>query len=128
MHCTLIRYLVVAVVLSSIATPAGAAQEFSSTPPNEQISRFLDRVAKAGYLVQEGSVGKLDLDYNYCLGAAWSAFYPNPDSSYLGAALPPSPVQPAPNWTPNNFRLREDEAMVVIGTVPPPSAYLSLIT
>jgi hypothetical protein len=42
--------------------------------------------------------------------------------------LPPSPVQPAPNWTPNNFRLREDEAMVVIGTTPPPAAYFSLIT
>ncbi len=116
-------------VLTSLAlNPARAAQGTSTSPPNNQIDRFLDRVAKAGYLVQEGAIGTVDLDYNYCLGALWTATYPNPGSSYLFAALPPSPVQTAPNWTPNNFRLREDEAMVVIGTTPPSSTYLSLNT
>ena len=127
----LIKYTVVALplVLTFLAlNPARAAQDTSISPPNNQINRFLDRVAKAGYLMQEGAVSTVDLDYSYCVGALWTATYPNPGSSYLFAALPQSPMQTAPNWTPNNFRLREDEAIVVIGTMPPPSAYLSLNT
>ena len=127
----LIKYTSAALplVLTSIAlNSARAAQETSTSPPNNQIDRFVDRVAKAGYLMQEGAVRTVDLDYSYCLGAMWTATYPNPGSSYLFAALPQSPVQTAPNWTPNNFRLREDEAIVVIGTTPPSAVYLSLNT
>lgn len=131
MHLRLTRYASEAftLVLMSIALdPAQAAQRISTTPPNTQITRFLDRVEKAGYLMQEGAVRTVDLDQSYCLGAMWTATYPNPGSSYLFAALPQPPVQTAPNWTPNNFRLREDEALVVIGTTPPAAAYLSLNT
>lgn len=57
------------VLTSVVLNPARAAQETSTSPPNNQIDRFLDRVAKVGYLVQEGAVGTVDLDCNYCLGA-----------------------------------------------------------
>lgn len=130
MHCKLKRYTVAALplVLTLIVNPARAAQGISITAPNRQIDRFLNEAAKSGYLIQEGAVSPLDLDYNYCLGATWTGNYPNLGPPYLGSSLPPSPVQTEPNSTPNNFRLREDEAVVVIGTTPPPSAYFSLTT
>jgi hypothetical protein len=128
-RCRHSAHLALVLVLTSICfAPARAAQRISTTAPNEQIARFLAQVARSGYLVQEGDFSVADLDFGYCSGANWSSFYPNPGSPYFNAALPPSPLQTEPNWTPANFRLREDEAMVVIGTTPPLSAYFALQT
>ncbi len=128
MYCKSVRRLSVSLPALSIAaalSPAWAAQGSSTTAPATQINRFLDRVAKAGYLVEEGDIGILNANQNYCAGLIWSAMYPNVNSPYLAATMPTPAVQTAPNSLPVTFRQREDEAVVAIGVAPPPLAYFS---
>jgi hypothetical protein len=123
-----VRVVVVLVIAATGAAGANSvrsAQQSSAAAPAKEIARFQAELAKAGYVVQEGQVGIYDFDLAYCSNVVWTADWPNPRSPYISAAMPPVPGQPVPNSGPNEYRLREDEAVVAIGMTPPPVAYFS---
>ena len=66
-----------------------------------------------------------DLNELYCQGSMWAPLYPNPNSPYISGVLPAVPGQANTVASGGSFRLREDEAVVVIGVTPPQMAYFS---
>lgn len=90
-----------------------------------QVAAFKSAAAAADYVVQDGLPVKTNLNDLYCEGAMWAPLYPNPNSPYVSAMLPPVPGQAKSVASNGSFRLRADEAVVVIGSTPPPMAYFS---
>lgn len=90
-----------------------------------QVAAFKTAASVAGYVVQDGLPVKTNLNDLYCKGAMWAPLYPNPNSPYVSAMLPPVPGQADSVASNGSFRLRADEAVVVIGATPPPMAYFS---
>lgn len=117
-------------MLLSIA-PAGVGARSGSVPEAKQqaptavltnrVNRFLDQVNKSGYEEQQGEIQVYDFNQAYCIGRMWSALGPNP--TYFTSNLPTVPGQ-APGEA--GLRLRQDEALVMIGITPPPMAYFSI--
>ncbi len=98
------------------------------TPPDridDEVSRFRWAARRAGFVVQEGLPVKTNLNDLYCDGSMWAPLYPNPNSPYISSVLPHVPGQADPVASKGSFRLREDEAVVVIGVTPPRMAYFS---
>ncbi|MBR7825003.1 hypothetical protein KDK95_01705 [Actinospica sp. MGRD01-02] len=90
-----------------------------------QTARFLRQLGRYGYVSQSGAEAVFDLNERYCSGAVFSGMWPNPQSPYIVTRLPEVPGQ-APNTNPPvSWRLRQDEAVVLIGTTPPPEEYYS---
>lgn len=100
--------------------PAGA-----TAPADPHVARFERQVAQSGYVSQSGSEAVFDLNRRYCEGALFSGMWPNPQSPYIVTNLPEVPGQTANTNPPVTWRLREDEAVVLIGRTPPPEAYFS---
>ncbi|MEV0985472.1 hypothetical protein [Streptomyces sp. NPDC049949] len=89
------------------------------------MAQFKRRLANSGYASQPGTEAVFDLNRRYCEGAVFSAMWPNPQSPYLVTGMPEVPGQ-APNTNPPaTWRLRQDEAIVMIGVTPPPEEYFS---
>ncbi|MFI5572132.1 LysM peptidoglycan-binding domain-containing protein [Streptomyces sp. NPDC051740] len=111
---------------TAIRTPAspraGAATPDRADP---HVARFQRQVAQSGYVSQSGSEAVFDLNRRYCEGTLFSGMWPNPQSPYIVTNLPEVPGQTANTNPPVTWRLREDEAVVLIGTTPPPEAYFS---
>ncbi|WP_431990386.1 hypothetical protein [Streptomyces albogriseolus] len=82
-------------------------------------------MARSGYVSQPGSEAVFDMSRRYCEGALFSGMWPNPQSPYIVTNLPEVPGQTANTNPPVTWRMREDEAVVLIGTTPPPEAYFS---
>lgn len=81
-------------------------------------------LAAAGYTVQSGRFSFLDMSA-CCAGSCAGN---NPSSPYAAFFVPPAPGGiPDPNTAPdgmsNSFRLRDDEAIVFVGTTPPEVRY-----
>ncbi|MGW6393024.1 hypothetical protein ACWFR1_21515 [Streptomyces sp. NPDC055103] len=96
-----------------------------STDTDRQVERFKHQLARSGYVSQSGTEAVFDLNKRYCEGAVFSAMWPNPQSPYIVTGMPEVPGQ-APNTNPPaTWRLRQDEAIVLIGTTPPPEEYFS---
>lgn len=92
---------------------------------DRQVARFQRQLAKSGYVSQAGTEAVFDLNKRYCEGTVFSGMWPNPQSPYIVTGMPEVPGQ-APNTNPPaTWRLRQDEAIVMIGTTPPPEAYFS---
>lgn len=92
---------------------------------DEQVARFTSHAESLGFVVQQGASLVTDLNELYCAGSMWAPLYPNPNAPYISAVLPPVPGQLAPVASQGSFRIREDEAVVVIGRTPPAMAYFS---
>ncbi|MEU8512283.1 hypothetical protein AB0C76_11920 [Kitasatospora sp. NPDC048722] len=94
-------------------------------PSRHHVARFEHQLARSGYVSQSGTEEVFDLNRRYCEGAVFSAMWPNIQSPYIITGLPEVPGQ-APNTNPPaTWRLRQDEAVVLIGTTPPPEEYFS---
>ncbi|MFD5462103.1 hypothetical protein ACFWIQ_04625 [Kitasatospora sp. NPDC127059] len=114
------------------ALPHGASSILDATDGHHspggtghQVDHFKHQLAKSGYVSQEGSEAVFDLNRRYCEGALFSGLWPNPQSPYIVTNMPEVPGQ-APNTNPPvTWRLRQDEAVVLIGTTPPPEEYFS---
>ncbi|MCX8128470.1 MAG: hypothetical protein N3I35_00010 [Clostridia bacterium] len=115
---------------------------------NESISNFVSILNKSGFIVQEGELKYIDILKLASEGKVPSCFGNNANAPYAVLTLPPAPNQdPAegqeppigydsnnPNNYPANinpilpgatFKLRPDEAIVLIGQTPPPAYYFS---
>lgn len=81
----------------------------------------------AGFDLADGELRAIDLED--CCATGRSCSGNNPSSPYLAVYLPRGPGQTAPNFkerpdgTSSGVRLREDEAVVLVGRTPPPVAY-----
>jgi len=112
------------------------------------ISEFVTRLENQGFIVQEGRLSYVDVLKLASLGLTDTAFANNAGAPYASYYLPPAPNQhPSPHerppkgYNPNdpnnypanieygspglNYKLRPDEAIVLIGQTPPPACYLS---
>lgn len=107
---------------SSAAIPTVAT---SYAGIDAQVARFKEEAARLGYVTEDGAARVSNLNDLYCNGTMWAPLYPNPNSPYISAKLPLVPGQAESLAAPSSFRLREDEAVVVIGQTPPSMAYFS---
>ncbi|WP_340376523.1 hypothetical protein U5640_16330 [Streptomyces sp. SS7] len=109
----------------SHSSARGDGQRPAAGQVGGQAARFKRQLTKSGYVSQSGTEAVFDLDKRYCEGAVFSALWANPQSPYIVTRLPEVQGQ-APNTNPPvTWRLRQDEAVVMIGRTPPPEAYFS---
>lgn len=91
----------------------------------EKVPQFQQRLADAGFELYEGEFAYVDAVKECCEGNLRDTLGNNPwPSTYLVAQgmTPPGYLQPRVPWV---WRLREDEAIVLIGQTPPKAAYFS---
>lgn len=78
-------------------------------------------LAADGFTVADGSFSKFDL--SNCCDPGYSCYANNPVSPYLTVKVPSAPGQVVGNDSPDTFRFQSDEALLLVGTTPPPAAY-----
>lgn len=116
--------------------------------PNGNIRYFKEILEYRGFIVQKGRLRYIDILKLASEGKIDTAFGNNAGAPYAAYLLPPAPNQePSPgqkppkgydpfnpnNYPPNinyvlpgvNYKLRPDEAIVLIGLTPPPAMYFS---
>jgi hypothetical protein len=114
---------------SGVVSPVRAA-EGTDSEIDGLVVLFEHELADRGYVSQPGTEFLADFEARYCEGDLFSALWANPQSPYIVFLMPEVPGQ-APNTnllggSSASWRLREDEAIVVIGRTPPPEAYFSV--
>jgi hypothetical protein len=101
---------------------------------SKQVDAFVARLKDDNFEVQEGHLGSFDFTQLCCAaGSTFDCAYFNPTSPYLLTFLPPSPGQtaqevpfgrdPALPDQAASWRLRPDEAVVLVGLTPPSMRY-----
>jgi hypothetical protein len=118
---------------------------------NQNISNFISGLEKRNFIVQTGELRYINILKLCSLGIVDTCMGNNATSAYALCLLPPAPDQnPAkgqkppvaynpdnPNNYPANinfiapggtFKLRSDEAIVIIGKTPPPAYYYSFVS
>jgi hypothetical protein len=96
---------------SAFAQPAG--QDADS------VAQLRTALEQGGFSVQPGVISTVDWAGMYCKGERADAGYVN-RAPYLLIQVPESATVPTPI---ENFKLRPDEAIVLIGPTPPPVKY-----
>ena len=120
MRARIFRSLIISTVLALVATQRSPAADLGN-----QVTRFERQLEESGYVSQPGTETTSDLNQMYCMGVLFSAMGPNPESPTLMTGLPQVPGQAPNSNPPATWRLRQDEALVLIGRTPPPMAYFS---
>ena len=102
----------------------------TDTSPIADAGGLTSALSAAGFDVQPASFEAIDLAG--CCDTGRSCSGNNPTSPYLAVYAPRGPGQTVTNTseradgTAGSYRLREDEAIVLVGTTPPPAAYFGL--
>lgn len=98
-------------------------------------SELEEALDKAGFSVQEGRLGPIDIFSLVEKGAMANCNYQNAGATYLALKLPPAPGQAAPSYFSDavvepadeglflDFRINPDEAIVLAGKTPPECVY-----
>jgi hypothetical protein len=116
----LLFFLAMAVAL---AAPA-LAQRPEASSLREKALQMKRNLEKKGFVVREGLYVPWDLGAAYCRGWADTCNLNNHGVPYHLMVPPPLDGQ-APTQSPVLFRLRRDEAIVVVGPTPPTCRYYS---
>ena len=118
---------------------------------NGSINKFVKLLEERGFIVQKGSISYIDILKLASDGKVDTCFANNAGVPYAVYLLPPAPNQaPCPgqkppkdydpcnpyNYPPNiiyaapgfDYKLRPDEAIVLIGQTPPPAVYFSFLS
>lgn len=103
----------------------GTEQHSTAANLAQQVERFQRQLVKSGYVSQSGTESMTDLNGTHCGGVGFSALWANPQSTYIVSGMPEMPGQTPNSNPPSRWRLRQDEAVVIIGVTPPPVAYFS---
>lgn len=91
--------------------------------------RLEDTLARAGFLLQEGSFEYLDTTKAACLRQLPDALGNNPwPNAYLTLRQPLPPGSSYELMNEWSWQLRADEAILLVGRTPPPAAYFSYQT
>ena len=104
-------------------THAGNKDIGSISP--RKIAAFRAELEDNGFVVQEGSLGMVDVISLCCSGMLPSCYGNNATFPYLMYTIPPGEGQTVGKTNPWTFQLRPDEAIVLIGRTPPPVSYFS---
>ena len=92
------------------------------------LSALKAALEKDGFTVQEGQFIQFDVLSMCCTGQIPSCLGFNPIAPYMSARLPKAPGQTVESTFPWVFRLGANEAVIVVGRTPPPTAYFSYDT
>jgi hypothetical protein len=114
MKRTLLAYLAIGALLSA---PCAFAQQTGHDA--SLVAKFQAALRQDGFSIQPGVVSDTDWAGLYCNGERANAGYVN-KAPYLLIQVPKSADDPSPV---ENFKLRPDEAIVLIGPTPPPTKY-----
>lgn len=109
-------------VLAMLSSPSAMAQRPGQEP--EGLARFRAALEQDGLSYLPGSVSTTDWAGQYCFGDSPNAGYVN-KAPYLMIQVPRSAGDPSQV---ENFKLRPDEAIVLIGPTPPPVKYFGYNT
>lgn len=117
------RFLGLVVLVALFALPASAQPrgEASLQGKAESMMKYLE---KKGFQVTQGAYVPVDLAALYCQGVSDSCNGNNFGAPYHGFAVPALQGQ-EPTGNPLYFRLRRDEAIVVVGPTPPQCRFYS---
>lgn len=96
--------------------------------PLETVAAFKAALEQDGFIVQEGQLETVDLIPLCCSGALPSCYANNAGAPYMLYRVPQAPGQSVQNIQPWAYRLRPDEALILIGKTPPEVAYFSYET
>jgi hypothetical protein len=118
-----LRLLLVLAWAVLLAAPA-LAQRPEATSLREKAQQMKKSLEKKGFVVREGLYLPWDLGALYCKGWVESCNMNNHGAPYHLMVPPPLDGQ-APTLSPVLFRLRRDEAIVVVGPTPPVCRYYS---
>ena len=123
------------VLMLGAAVPCGSA--YQQLPPAVgDADLFAAALEQDGFAVQEGKLQMFPIIDLYNMGLAPSCFGNNPSTPYALFFVPPPPGWVAESEDPRdvatldgktliNYRLRHDEAIVMIGRTPPACSYFS---
>ena len=128
----LILVIVVSIGLITIVSPkeSQAAVEFSNQKGSalDRVPKFQQKLEADGFTLHEGKFAYMDAVKECCRGYLKDTLGNNPwPSTYVIAQdmTPSGYPQPFRPWI---WRLREDEAIVLVGQTPPKAAYFSFGT
>ena len=131
-----------ALILGAIAILAtvsgGSYLVFKSNSSQADVDSFKEKLETAGFTVQEGKLGIFPLVDLYDAGFVKSCWGNDPNKPYLVSWIPPSPNEKVDvskfrvaqmfgygNNLTTQYRLRPDEAIILIGKTPPECKYFS---
>lgn len=89
------------------------------------LTRFLSELKRAGFVTSIGDARSLDPVSEVCNGNRSTALFSNKGAPYFQFLVPPAPDQTVKTAQPLVFRLRPDEAIMLIGRTPPEATYFS---
>ena len=130
-------WLVVLAIMLALgsAVPCGSAYQ-QAPQAGGDAGAFAAALEQDGFIVQEGKLEIFPIIDLYNMGLSSSCFGNNPSTPYALFFVPPAPGQEAVSDTPGdaatldgrtlvNYRLRPDEAIVMVGRTPPACSYFS---
>ena len=120
------RFFVLVIVIVSVTAGLAAAKKPHKSAP-DKVSRFIDKIEKAGFSSQEGLFSYFDLIKHVCEDGYFSAMGNNPwPNAYFVLQMPnPANVNYELPYT-MLWQMRQDEAIVIIGQTPPPVRYFGI--
>lgn len=104
-----------------------AIESVDAEPKIDRTDKFVNNLVKKGFDVKEGEYKELDFMDLYCSGTIDSCNGNNANNRYLAAVVPPLEGQ-ADTAFEFLFRIRRNEAIVVVGPTPPPCDYYSYVS
>jgi len=114
--------ILLSVIMSTalLLVPCAFAQRAEHHPTS--LARFQNELERDGFDVTPGAAVAWNLVAQYCANEVDSAMYLN-NEPYIQVLVPKSAQEP--DQLSSDFKLRPDEAIVMIGLTPPPVKYFS---
>jgi hypothetical protein len=106
--------------------------EMKKAKTDDRLSALIKLLQKTGFIAQEGKVVKANIFDSVNNSFFPNCFANNADAQYVVANVPPPPdtnnnLPPIEGSGPTSrFRLRPDEAVIMLGKTPPPCKYYSM--
>ena len=125
----LFRMLTMGILTAGILTGQCASVSASESTASNDAAVLQSLLEESGFTVQEGSFYELDTVKEASEGRLMSCFGNNAGSAYTVFSLPDAPEQTVPNpqFPPDGwqYKLCQDEAIVLITSLPPECKYYS---
>lgn len=121
----LVIALLSALSIATLGSLIAGAQPGQQPGTPEALKAALE---EAGFIVQEGQLETVDVIGLCCSGMLPSCYANNAGAPYMLYRIPLAPGQDVQNAQPWSYRLRPDEAIILVGRTPPDIVYFSYQT